>query len=90
MSNKNDVYFSASEINKFTYCNYLWYYEKKKYVVTYDKKVKNSQTKKNFKRGLRFHKNYYNRKRKIRIIKNILITLIIIVIVGVMTYLGMI
>ncbi len=68
MSNE-EIYFSASEINKFTYCNYSWYYERKKYVVEYSKKNKNSATRKNFRRGIKFHKNYYVRNKRLRLLK---------------------
>lgn len=75
---KEEVYFSATEVNKFTYCNYMWYYEKNKYVVNYDKKIKNSKTKKNFKRGLKFHKKYYVRQQRNQILKKIIFLCIII------------
>jgi len=57
---------SASEINKFCYCNYQWYYEKI-YGATEIRRLNSeysmkngfeSKTSKNFKRGRRFHNNY--------------------------------
>ncbi len=55
---------SANEINRFVYCPYQWYYSryygqkdlKERYKALKDK---NSQLESNFKKGLRFHKNYY-------------------------------
>ncbi len=74
---KEKAYFSASEINKFTYCNYSWYYERKKYVVKYTKNNNNSITQKNFKRGIKFHENYYMRNKKLELIKRTVILLFI-------------
>ncbi len=80
MSKNSDDYYSASEINKFTYCNYAWYYQKKKFKVEIDKKLKNSATKKNFKRGIKFHKKYYERKKYIALIKRCCFIILIIAI----------
>ena len=57
---------SASEINKFTYCPYQWYYERKygKKHLTFLRKERleaihlTDTTKSNFVKGQRFHENY--------------------------------
>ena len=71
----NDEKISASEINKYCYCQYSWYYERlygKKYIreVYKERNEKLGLTDKtinNFKRGVDFHDKFLIR-RKIRII----------------------
>ncbi len=80
--NKNQKkYYSASEINKYTYCNYAWYYQKKNFKVTYDKKRKNSETMENFKRGIKFHNNYYQRNKKSSLMRDCFFVLALIIII---------
>lgn len=81
---KNPIKISASEINRFTYCPYQWYYnriygqktlnEKKATVVVKKTLPKES----NFKRGLRFHEAYY---RSYQIRKRIEYLIIIVLII---------
>ncbi len=88
-----DKKISASEINKFCYCNYQWYYEKvygtanlRKNNADYvkSKNLKNKdmrQRNTNFERGRQFH-NSYVRKYKIRqAIKTITFLIIIFAII---------
>lgn len=71
----NDEKISASEINKYCYCQYSWYYERlygKKYIreVYKERNEKLGLTDKtisNFKRGIDFHDKFLI-GRKIRII----------------------
>lgn len=83
--NNNDEKISASEINKFCYCNYSWYYERlygKKYIRERYKERNeslelNCKTLDNFKRGIKFHDTFLI-KRKIKLIIKILLLFIII------------
>ena len=71
----NDEKISASEINKYCYCQYSWYYERlygKKYITEMYKERNEKlgltdKTIHNFKRGVDFHDKFLIR-RKIRII----------------------
>ncbi|MFV0503022.1 MAG: hypothetical protein ACK5LT_03495 [Lachnospirales bacterium] len=77
-------YISASEVNRYVYCNYQWYYEKKygrKKIVEIAKKkypyYKNSEIKKNFIHGSKFHKKYKDKRSIVPII--ILISIIVVI-----------
>ena len=81
----NDEKISASEINKYCYCNYSWYYERlygKKYIRERYKERNESlnlsySTMDNFKKGIKFHDTFLI-KRKIRLIIKFLLLFIII------------
>ncbi len=91
MSNKkNSNYFSASELNKFTYCNYSWYYERIKLKPKYNKKYtnNNSQIKQNFKKGINFHKDYYQNNKKNKI-NNMAISFFLVLLAIVLFYMVM-
>lgn len=84
---KSEIKISANEINRFTYCPYQWYYGKiygqkalKEKYQALDRKT--SQHEGNFKKGLHFHKQYYDQYRIKRTMQILLIILIIIFIVG--------
>ena len=73
---------SASEINRFTYCNYQWYYERL-YGRKKLRELKADRNKElgykgdgnsNFKRGVRFHNDSYAKMR----VQNTLLKLFII------------
>lgn len=78
---------TPSEINKFLYCNYQWYYERKyginKLKSFYKNKNKTSDYNNsvgNLKRGIDFHNNYLkenNKKIKFRFLKLIVIIITI-------------
>lgn len=71
---------SASEINKFCYCNYQWYYEKiygsaEIRRLNYEYCEKNGfkgGTNKNFKKGMKFHNSYVFKYKVKRFFKFIL------------------
>ncbi len=78
---------SSSEINKFTYCNYQWYYERL-YGGKKLRELKSEMSKKleytvnpysNFRRGTRFHNESY---KKIRMQKFIFRMFIIVVMIS--------
>ena len=81
----NDEKISASEINKYCYCQYSWYYERlygKKYIrQKYKERNDNLEFKyvtiNNFKRGIEFHDKFLI-KRKIRIITKFILFIIFI------------
>lgn len=77
---------TPNEINKFIYCPYQWYYERK-YGTDELKRLHNEivlkynledKTKSNFVKGLEFHNNYGNKNKFKRIVKNILFSVILI------------
>ena len=79
---------SASEINKFSYCPYQWYYERKygkKHLVFLRKEVleklnKTDATKSNFVKGQRFHENYSikpSRKRYFSIFIGVVVVILL-------------
>ena len=84
---------SASEINKFCYCNYQWYYEKvyglaeiRRLNSEYcEKNGFKSGTSKNFERGIRFH-NRYVFKYKIKRFFKFILFLIIFVLIAAAVY----
>ena len=77
---------SASEINKFTYCPYQWYYERKhgkKHLIFLRKELLEKlnltdTTKSNFVKGQRFHENYSieNKSQKKYLVLAILLILL--------------
>ncbi|WP_250277315.1 hypothetical protein [[Clostridium] colinum] len=79
MYNDNEK-ISASEINKYCYCEYSWYYERlygKKYIREQYKKRNDNldftyKTIDNFKRGIEFHDSFLA-KRKVKVIFKTLI-----------------
>ena len=78
---------SANEINRFVYCPYAWYYGryygqkvlKEKYRALKDK---NSTLESHFKKGLRFHKNYYLQYRLQKVLCFIVVLLAVIGLIG--------
>ena len=84
---------SASEINKFCYCNYQWYYEKvygsaeiRRLNSEYcEKNGFKSGTSKSFERGIRFH-NRYVFKYKIKRFFKFILFLIIFVLIAAAVY----
>ncbi len=83
MNNSNEK-ISASEINKYCYCQYSWYYERlygKKYIRERYKKRNEElgftyKTIDNFKKGVDFHDTFLI-KRKIKLtIKFLLLTIL--------------
>lgn len=79
----NDEKISASEINKYCYCEYSWYYERlygKKYIRERYKERNEKLgitdgTTQNFKRGIEFHDKYLI-KRKIRLITKLVLFIV--------------
>ena len=66
---------SASEINKYVYCHYQWYYERyygQKHMRELSKKGNNKNNsngfKGNFEKGRNFHNSYYKKDKKRKII----------------------
>ncbi len=85
----NDEKISASEINKYCYCEYSWYYERlygKKYIRERHKERNDKLefryvTINNFKRGIEFHDKFHDKyinKRKIKIITRFIVFIILI------------
>ncbi len=78
---------SASEINKFTYCNYQWYYErlygrKKLRELNSERNKKlglKSSTYSNFRRGTEFHNEGYRKMRMKKLFTKICILIIIVI-----------
>jgi hypothetical protein len=72
---KTEKPISASDINRFVYCNYQWYYEKKygsKYLNELHKQRNRGYTdsgKSNFARGNKFHAGYVRRDRLNRLLR---------------------
>lgn len=79
---------SASEINKYTFCPYQWYYERlygskyirKKYNERNDALNLKDATLSNFTRGINFHNNYRLKRKIISIIKVMILLIIFIII----------
>ncbi len=92
---KNKRTISASEINRFVYCNYQWYYGKiygstrlRELVNERNKKLKSKdEALSNFKKGLDYHSNYHNKYiLKQRIYKIIMALIFIFILVWVITF----
>lgn len=85
MVNKSPT-ISANEINKYCYCNYQWYYQrkfgsKKLYELRKENIGDNyDKTLTNFKNGNQFHSDFhfsYKLKRKIFILVSVLLSLLL-------------
>ncbi len=97
MGKKNyfdQVEISASELNKFTYCNYQWYYEKiygsheinrlRKEMLEelgYD-----DTTKSNFIKGQKFHQNYKDDFKMNQGVTLVLSIILVVVIIFILYY----
>ena len=76
----NRDYFSANDINKYTYCSYQWYYEKvygqKELRRLYNERNKelglDGKTTSNLVRGQKFHSKYYKKDKFSRNLKLVL------------------
>ncbi len=87
MPNKtNKGMYTATELSKYTYCNYSWYYEKT-YTTKELRRLSTNiniegykSTNDNYARGRKFHENYYKNHKKSEFIKIILIAVIIMLI----------
>lgn len=81
----NDEKISASEINKYCYCEYSWYYERlygKKYIREKYKKRNEEigfsySTIDNFKKGIKFHDNFTFKRNFTIIFKSAILIIII-------------
>lgn len=86
---KEDKVISPNEMNKFTYCNYQWYYEKKYGTKTLRELVKqrnealglDNQTYSNFKRGLDYHSRYHRLYKLKQLMSRLLLIVLLILIV---------
>ncbi len=85
----DNIEISASEINKYMYCNYSWYYNKiygQKYLASKRKELNElrgytNTRKSNFAKGKAFHDSYYEKKVfKRKLIRFIIILVILVVI----------
>lgn len=81
--------YSATEISKFTYCNYSWYYENKYTAKVLREKNKGTKDKYDiskinlsYKKGRDFHKNYYKRSIKCTTIQIRIIVVVFLIIIG--------
>lgn len=82
---KNKLYKSPSEINKFVYCNYAWYYEKTlgtKHINAVRKEKLEElgmidSTHVNFARGYKYHHNYLRKNLLFKIIRAILFIVVV-------------
>lgn len=84
---KKNIRISANEVNRYVYCPYQWYYGriygqkmlKEKYQAL-DRKTSGHEA--NFKKGLRFHENYYKKYRLKRRIECIILMCLIGLLIG--------
>ena len=84
---KNEIKISANEVNRYIYCPYQWYYGrvygqktlKEKYKAL-DRKTSGHEV--NFKKGLRFHQNYYKKYRMKRRIEYVVVIIFICLLIG--------
>ena len=94
---KDENTISASEINKFIYCNYQWYYEKaygraaiakerKKFLES--RKINNDPSLSNFRKGQKFHDAYYSKYKAARAFKIILTVLILCAVAAIVYFLN--
>lgn len=84
---EKQITISANEINRYTYCPYQWYYGK-----VYGQKVLkekyqalghgSSKHEHHFKRGIRFHQQYYKAYRFQRRLKLFLLVSALLIIIG--------
>lgn len=84
---------SASEINRFTYCNYQWYYERlygskqlRELKGERNKKIGVENTYSNFKRGTNFHNEGYRKMMARRKLIRVCIIAIVIIILCTFIY----
>lgn len=83
---KKPIKISANEINRFVYCPYQWYYGrvygqkvlKEKYLAL---EKKEAPYEGNFKRGLKFHEQYYESYRLRKHIESIIIFLFVLLMI---------
>ena len=78
---------SANEINRYVYCPYQWYYGKyygqTKLKEQYKALNKNKgATESNFIKGTDFHKNYYKKYERRRMLQIALVLIVLSVIIG--------
>lgn len=89
--NNDSIEITASEINKYTYCPYQFYYERlygAKYIMAVRKdfleeKGYTDSTMSNFVRGQKFH-DEYNEKRKYPLLK--LLVIVLLIVIGISLY----
>ncbi|MFV0520416.1 MAG: hypothetical protein ACK5LY_09115 [Lachnospirales bacterium] len=84
-------YISATDINKFVYCNFSYYYEqvygmkeirRLKKIYNEENGYDNKKNINNFERGRSFHNNYYDDKKdiiKIRLLIYIVLIMLLII-----------
>lgn len=81
-----DKYYSATDISKFTYCNYSWYYEYV-YGAKHLRELLKQQSPEyngqegNFARGLAYHDTFYKKQKLKQSIILILIILCVLLII---------
>ena len=84
---KKEIRISANEVNRYVYCPYQWYYGRVYGQKTLKQKYqalerKSSNHEAHFKKGLRFHENYYKKYRVKRRIESMVLLLLISLLVG--------
>lgn len=83
----NKVRISANEVNRYIYCPYQWYYGRTYGQKTLKEKYqaldrKTNQQEANFKKGLRFHKHYYQSYRMKRRIELAILIIFLCLLIG--------
>lgn len=84
---------SASEVNRYCYCNYQWYYERV-YGLSYLRKLKarenvnygSDYSEGNFKRGNEFHNSYLQKYKRRKIFKFFIMCIFAVAVVFVIAY----
>jgi len=92
MTKKNNKKFTPNEINKYLYCPYQWYYEKKYgtktlrslYKERNEKLNLDDKLKSNFAKGNKYHSNYLDENKNEN--KNLLVYLMIVVVIFILWY----
>ena len=84
---KNEIKISANEVNRYIYCPYQWYYGRVYGQKTLKEKYKALERKTsgheaNFKKGLRFHEDYYKKYRMKRRIECVVVIIFICLLIG--------
>lgn len=69
MDRKSDYHLSATEINQYLYCPYQWYYQRI-YKDQMEGSLVKGKTKKNFRKGIDFHKKYYIKAKLVGFLKS--------------------
>lgn len=83
---EKNKYYSATDISKFTYCNYSWYYEYV-YGAKHLRELLKQQSPNyniqegNFARGLAYHDKFYKKQKIKQLIISILIILSVLLII---------